>query len=164
MCDMFCNLYFFKGRIKLNINMMFRKLFFLFSGVFFGIGLLAQDCVIEFEQFMLDNGLDVILYQDKIIFIVVIVVMYYVGSKNENFDCIGFVYFFEYFLFEGLENIECGQFDKYIQDVGGMLNVYIILDVICYFEILFFNQLELGMWLEFECMLYVKVEDKGIEI
>ncbi|MEQ8704560.1 MAG: pitrilysin family protein [Phaeodactylibacter sp.] len=143
--------------------MTLRKLFFLLSGALLGTSLLAQDRAIEFEQLTLDNGLDVILHQDKTTPIVAIAVMYHVGSKNENPERTGFAHFFEHLLFEGSENIERGQFDKYIQDAGGTLNAYTTSDVTCYFEILPSNQLELGMWLESERMLHAKVEDKGIE-
>ena len=143
--------------------MTLRKLTYFFAGLLFSTGLMAQDRAIEFEQLQLDNGLEVILHQDKTTPIVALAVMYHVGSKNEKPDRTGFAHFFEHLLFEGSENIERGQFDKYIQDAGGTLNAYTSSDVTCYFEILPSNQLELGLWLESERMLHAKVEDKGIE-
>ncbi|TXB61979.1 M16 family metallopeptidase [Phaeodactylibacter luteus] len=125
--------------------------------------LFAQERGIEFETMKLDNGLEVILHQDKSTPIVALAVMYHVGSKNENPDRTGFAHFFEHLLFEGSENIERGQFDKYIQNAGGTLNAYTSSDVTCYFEILPSNQLELGLWLESERMLHAKVDQKGVE-
>jgi zinc protease len=118
---------------------------------------------IDFREFTLDNGLHVILHQDKSTPIVAVSVMYHVGSKNENPERTGFAHFFEHLLFEGSENIERGQFDKYVEKAGGTLNANTSFDRTYYFEILPSNQLELGLWLESERMLHAKVENIGIE-
>ncbi|HMR88751.1 MAG TPA: pitrilysin family protein [Saprospiraceae bacterium] len=123
----------------------------------------AQLNKIEFQEFTLDNGLHVILHQDKSTPIVAVSVMYHVGSKNENPDKTGFAHFFEHLLFEGSENIGRGEYDKYIEKAGGTLNANTSMDRTYYFEILPSNQLELGLWLESERMLHAKVENVGIE-
>jgi predicted Zn-dependent peptidase len=123
----------------------------------------AQLNKIEFQEFTLDNGLHVILHQDKSTPIVAVSVMYHVGSKNENPDKTGFAHFFEHLLFEGSENISRGEYDKYIEKAGGTLNANTSMDRTYYFEILPSNQLELGLWLESERMLHAKVENVGIE-
>jgi zinc protease len=123
----------------------------------------GQNERINFEEYKLDNGLEVILHQDKSTPMVAIAVMYHVGSKNEHPNRTGFAHFFEHLLFEGSENIERGAFAQYIQDAGGTLNAYTTPDITCYFEVLPSNQLELGMWLESERMLHAKVDQTGIE-
>jgi len=77
---------------------------------------------IEFEEFDLDNGLHVILHEDHNTPIVTVSVMYHVGSKDEDPDRRGFAHFFEHLLFEGSENIGRGEFSKYVEEAGGMLN------------------------------------------
>lgn len=123
----------------------------------------AQLNKIQFQEFILENGLKVILHQDKTTPIVAVSVMYHVGSKNENPDKTGFAHFFEHLLFEGSENIGRGEYDKYIEKAGGTLNANTSMDRTYYFEILPSNQLELGLWLESERMLHAKVENVGIE-
>lgn len=123
----------------------------------------AQSHNIEFVEYDLDNGLHVILHQDKSTPIVAVSVMYHVGSKNEKPDRTGFAHFFEHLMFEGSENIERGQFDKYVQRAGGTLNANTTFDRTYYFEILPSNQLALGLWLESERMLHARVDEKGIE-
>lgn len=123
----------------------------------------AQENKIEFEEYALDNGLTVILHQDKSTPIVAIAVMYHVGSKNEDPERTGFAHFFEHLLFEGSKNIERGEFSRYVQDAGGTLNAYTTTDNTCYFETLPSNQLELGLWLESERMLHAKVDQEGVE-
>ena len=118
---------------------------------------------IAFEQYTLDNGLHVILHQDKTTPIVAVSVMYHVGSKNENPERTGFAHFFEHLMFEGSENIGRHEFDKYIQNAGGTLNANTSFDRTYYFEILPSNQLALGLWLESERMLHAKVDQVGIE-
>ncbi len=123
----------------------------------------AQTNQIKFEKYTLDNGLEVILHQDKSTPIVAVSVMYHVGSKNEKPDRTGFAHFFEHLLFEGSANIQRGEFDKYIQRAGGTLNANTTWDRTFYYEVLPSNQLELGLWLESERMLHAKVETEGIE-
>lgn len=128
------------------------------------LGLLsAQLNEIEFVEYDLDNGLHVILHEDHSTPIVAISVMYHVGSKNEKPDRTGFAHFFEHLMFEGSENIERGQFDKYVQRAGGTLNANTTYDRTYYYEVLPSNQLALGLWLESERMLHAVVDQKGIE-
>lgn len=118
---------------------------------------------LAFEQYTLDNGLHVILHQDKSTPIVAVSVMYHVGSKNENPERTGFAHFFEHLMFEGSANIGRGEFDKYVQNAGGTLNANTTFDRTYYYEILPSNQLALGLWLESERMLHARVDVKGIE-
>jgi predicted Zn-dependent peptidase len=118
---------------------------------------------LAYEQFTLDNGLHVILHQDKTTPIVAVSVMYHVGSKNENPERTGFAHFFEHLMFEGSKNIERGEYDTYVQNAGGILNANTSFDRTYYYEILPSNQLALGLWLESERMLHAVVDLKGIE-
>ncbi|HRX28528.1 MAG TPA: pitrilysin family protein [Saprospiraceae bacterium] len=118
---------------------------------------------IEFQEFTLDNGLHVILHKDNSTPIVAVSVMYHVGSKNEDPNRTGFAHFFEHLLFEGSDNIQRGEYDKYVEQAGGTLNANTTFDRTYYFEVLPSNQLELGCWLESERMMHAKVEEKGIE-
>lgn len=127
------------------------------------LGTFAQERRIAFEEFKLDNGLHVILHEDKSTPIVAVTVLYHVGSKNETPDRTGFAHFFEHLLFEGSRNIERGEFDKYVERNGGTLNANTSQDRTFYYEIFTSNNLELGLWLESERMLHAKVENKGIE-
>jgi len=123
----------------------------------------AQSSKIEFKEFDLDNGLHVILHQNNSTPTVAIYVMYHVGSKNEKSDRTGFAHFFEHLMFEGSDNIERGQYFKYVQNAGGKNNASTSFDITQYFEILPSNQLELGLWLESERMLHLKIDSTGIE-
>jgi len=123
----------------------------------------AQMNKLVFEEYTLDNGLHVILHQDKTTPIVAVSVMYHVGSKNENPERTGFAHFFEHLMFEGSENIGRGEFDKYVQNAGGALNANTSFDRTYYYEILPSNEIALGLWLESERMMHARVDMKGIE-
>lgn len=118
---------------------------------------------IKFEQYKLDNGLNVILHQDKTTPIVAVTVLYHVGSKNEDPTRTGFAHFFEHLLFEGSENIGRGEYMKTVSANGGILNANTSFDRTFYFEILPSNQLELGLWMESERMLHAKIDEIGVE-
>lgn len=131
-----------------------------------GLGMIsvnAQSSKIEFEQYSLKNGLDVILHEDHSTPIVAVTVLYHVGSKNEDPTRTGFAHFFEHLLFEGSENIGRGEYMKLVQSNGGILNANTSFDRTFYFEILPSNQLELGLWLESERMLHAKIDETGVE-
>ncbi|MCO6483200.1 MAG: insulinase family protein [Flavobacteriales bacterium] len=123
----------------------------------------AQTRQIKFTEYDLPNGLHVILHEDHSTPIVAVGVMYHVGSKDEARDRRGFAHFFEHLLFEGSDNIGRGEFAKYVEKAGGVLNANTTGDRTYYYEVLPSNQLELGLWLESERMMHAKVDTKGIE-
>lgn len=129
----------------------------------FAIGVSAQTTNIEFTKYKLDNGLTVILHQDRSTPIVAVSIMYKVGGKDSFEGRTGFAHFFEHLLFEGSENIERGEFMNYIQNAGGQFNANTSQDRTYYYEILPSNQLELGLWLESERLLHAVVDIKGVE-
>lgn len=118
---------------------------------------------IEYVEYDLDNGLHVILHEDHSTPIVAVTMMYKVGSKNENPGRTGFAHFFEHLMFEGTENIDRHEYDKYVEGAGGTLNANTSQDRTFYYELLPSNQLELGLWLESERLLHAKVDNVGIE-
>ena len=122
----------------------------------------AQEGRIKFEEYDLENGLHVILHQDNSTPIVTVSVLYHVGSKNEPEGRTGFAHFFEHLMFEGSENIDRGEFDKYITNAGGVNNANTTFDRTYYYDLLPSNQLELGLWLESERMLHAKIDSTGI--
>ncbi len=123
----------------------------------------AQNPKIDFVEYNLKNGLKVILHENHKTPIVAVSVMYHVGAKNENPERTGFAHFFEHLLFEGSENIERGEFFKYIENAGGTNNANTSNDRTFYYEVLPSNQLELGLWLESERLMHAKIDTIGVE-
>ena len=118
---------------------------------------------IDFTEYDLDNGMHVILHQDKSTPIVAVTMMYHVGSKNERPDRTGFAHFFEHLMFEGSPNIPREGYFKIVQNAGGQLNANTSFDRTFYYEILPSNQLALALWLESERLLHLKIDSVGVE-
>jgi zinc protease len=127
------------------------------------VSVLVSQERIEFIEYDLDNGLHVILHQDNSTPIIAVSVMYHVGSKNEDPQRTGFAHFFEHLMFEGSINIPRGEYFKIVQNAGGVVNATTDFDRTYYYQILPSNQLELGLWLESERMLHLKVDSLGVE-
>lgn len=107
---------------------------------------------IEFEKYELENGLDVILHQDKSDPIVSLAIQYGVGSNREKTGRTGFAHLFEHMLFQESENVPQDQFFKKIQDAGGTLNGGTWKDGTIYYEVVPNNALETVLWLESDRM------------
>lgn len=142
---------------------MYKKIFFALLLVLASRSVLNAQVNLKFVEYNLPNGMHVILHQDKSAPIVSQVVVYHVGSKNENPDRTGFAHFFEHLMFEGSPNIPRGEFFKMVQNAGGQLNAFTSFDQTVYFITIPSNQLELAMWMESERMLQLKIDSIGIE-
>src|SRR5690554_5617872 len=107
---------------------------------------------VEFEKYQLENGLEIILQQDKSDPIVASAIQYGVGSNREKTGRTGFAHLFEHMLFQESENVAQDQFFKIIQDVGGTLNGGTWKDGTVYYEVVPKNAMETVMWLESDRM------------
>lgn len=139
-----------------------KKLLFTLSAILFTISTLQAQHV-EFEEYTLDNGLHVILHQDKSAPVVTTSVMYHVGAKDENPDRTGFAHFFEHLLFEGTENIGRGEWFKIVSANGGSNNANTSDDRTYYFEVFPSNNLQLGLWMESERMFHAVINQIGVD-
>lgn len=131
-------------------------LVFLLSGA-----LQAQQ--VEFEEYDLDNGLHVILHQDRSAPVVTVSTMYHVGTKNEDPERTGFAHFFEHLLFEGSKNIERGTWFNLVSSNQGYTNANTSDDRTYFYQNLLSNNLDLGLWLESERMLHPVINEIGVE-
>jgi len=107
---------------------------------------------INYEKYKLQNGLEVILYQDSSLPVVAANIWYKVGSANEKRGKTGIAHLFEHMMFQGSVNVPKEKHFKYIQEAGGSLNGSTSLDRTNYFEKVPSNFLELILWLESDRM------------
>ena len=139
------------------------RLLILLLVIFPFVGIMAQQGSIKFTEYDLPNGLHIILHQDNTTPIVAVSILYHVGSKNEVPGRTGFAHFFEHLMFEGSNNISRGDFDKITLTAGGTLNANTSQDRTFYYEIFPSNQLELGLWLESERLVHLRIDSTGVE-
>jgi zinc protease len=120
---------------------------------------------LDIEKFTLDNGLEVVLHQDKSDPVVAVAIQYHVGSNREKIGRTGFAHFFEHMLFQNSENVGAGNFIKNIGGMGGSLNGGTWTDGTIYYEIVPNDGLEKVLWMESDRMGYFinTVTQEGLE-
>ena len=107
---------------------------------------------IPYKEFTLDNGLRVIVHEDRKAPIVAVSVWYNVGSKNEPEGKTGFAHLFEHLMFNGSENAP-GDFFEPLQQVGATdFNGTTWFDRTNYFETVPTSALEVALFLESDRM------------
>lgn len=127
------------------------------------LGGVASAQKVAFEEYDLDNGLHVILHQDKSAPVIITSVMYHVGSKDENPERTGFAHFFEHLLFEGTQNIQRGEWFKIVTANGGNNNANTSDDRTYYYEVFPSNNLELAIWMESERLMHPVINQIGVD-
>ncbi len=111
---------------------------------------------VPYIQYKLENGLDVVLHQDKSDPIIAVAIMYHVGSNREVPGKTGFAHLFEHMMFQQSENVGQDEFFKKIQGAGGTLNGGTGNDQTIYYEVVPKNALEMVLWLESDRMGYLE--------
>lgn len=118
--------------------------------------------MILFDRFELENGLQVIVHQDKTTPIVAVNLLYKVGSRNENPERTGFAHLFEHLMFDGSKNIS--DFDQQLQLAGGECNAFTNNDYTNYYLTLPKQNIETAFWLESDRMLELGITKEKLEI
>lgn len=104
------------------------------------------------EYYTLDNGLKVILSQDKTSPTAIVAVYYNIGFRIEPKERTGFAHLFEHMMFQGSKNMGKMEFIKLVQENGGVLNGSTRFDFTNYFEIVPSHKLETMLWAEADRM------------
>ena len=112
----------------------------------------AQDPEIPFEEFYLDNGLRVIVHEDRKAPIVAVTVWYHVGSKNEVPGKTGFAHLFEHLMFNGSENHNDEYFGPFEEVGATSMNGTTDFDRTNYFQTVPSTALDLALWMESDRM------------
>ncbi len=109
---------------------------------------------IPFTQHTLENGLRVIIHEDRRLPMVAVNLWYHVGSKDEQPGRTGFAHLFEHLMFEGSEHYDKGYFHP-LQEAGAALNGSTNPDRTNYWEVVPTNALDLALWMESDRMGYL---------
>lgn len=127
--------------------------FFSFSGL-----LLISSLLIAFpafanpHEYLLDNGLKVIVKQDHRSPVVVTQIWYKAGSIDEVNGVTGVAHVLEHMMFKGTEKVPQGEFSKKIAAAGGRENAFTSYDYTAYYQQLHQRSLPMAMELESDRM------------
>ena len=118
--------------------------------------------MIKYKEYILSNGLTLIVHEDKSTPIAVVNVLYKVGSRNEHPDRTGFAHLFEHLMFGGSKHVP--DYDKVLQKVGAENNAFTNTDITNYYVILGAENIETALWAESDRMQYLHLDQKSLEI
>ncbi|MGC9330920.1 MAG: M16 family metallopeptidase [Bacteroidales bacterium] len=118
--------------------------------------------MISFRSLLLDNGLRLIIHQDKSTPLVCVNLLYKTGAKHENPKLTGMAHLFEHLMFSGSANAP--NFDRILETAGGENNAFTNNDFTNYYEILPADNLETALFLEADRMQHLNLNQKNIDI
>jgi predicted Zn-dependent peptidase len=117
--------------------------------------------MINYKKFVLENGLRVLVHEDKSTPLVAINILYDVGSRDEDQTMTGLAHLFEHLMFGGSLNIP--DYDTPLQLVGGENNAFTSNDITNYYLTVPSENIETGFWLESDRMLQLDFSQKNLE-
>lgn len=126
-------------------------------------GVASLQRTVDFEQYRLANGMEVILHHDAKAPLVHVLLWYHVGSKNERADRTGFAHLFEHMMFQGSENVGKAEHFTHIQGIGGTMNASTGQDRTDYFQTVPRQHLGLALWLEADRMRSLQVTQENYD-
>jgi zinc protease len=111
-----------------------------------------MDIRLPYNEFTLDNGLRVVVHEDRRTPLACVDIWYHVGSKDEVPGRTGFAHLFEHLMFEGSEHVPSGRFDELLENVGGINNGSTSQDRTDYWELVPAHAVDLALYLEADRM------------
>ena len=112
----------------------------------------TDDIDIPFTKTQLDNGLTLIVHEDKKAPVVAVNVWYHVGSKDEKLGRTGFAHLFEHLMFNGSENYNDDWFKPFDRVGATGMNGTTNQDRTNYYQVVPKNALEMALWMESDRM------------
>ncbi len=114
----------------------------------------------EIQEFKLNNGMKIIVQEDRRAPVVVSQVWYRAGALDEVNGKTGVAHVLEHMMFKGTKKVPAGQFSRIIAAAGGKENAFTGQDYTCYFQQLEKSHLPLAMKLEADRMANLVIKDE----
>lgn len=136
---------------------------FLLVGLL-SISLFSLPALATVQEYILNNGLKVLVKEDHRVPVVVSQVWYKVGSSYEHEGITGISHVLEHMMFKGTDKYMPGEFSRIIAANGGQENAFTGRDYTAYFQILASSRLEISMELEADRMRFLNLtEDEFVK-
>ncbi len=116
------------------------------------------------KEYILDNGLKVLLVESPKAPVVTVQIWYKVGSRNEIMGRAGLSHMLEHMMFKGTPKYGKGLFSKIIRKNGGNDNAFTSQDFTGYFENLAADRTELALELEADRLRGLLLDDKEFQL
>jgi len=104
------------------------------------------------HESVLDNGMKVLVKQDKRAPVAVIQVWYRIGTSYEHEGITGLSHALEHMMFKGTKKHKSGDFEKLVSAIGARNNAFTSQDYTAYYEVLASDKLETAMEIEADRM------------
>lgn len=108
---------------------------------------------------VLDNGLEVVVIEDRRAPVVVNMVWYRVGAADEPSGQSGIAHFLEHLMFKGTDTMAPGEFSAVVEANGGRDNAFTSWDYTGYFQRVASDRLDLMMQMEADRMVNLSFTD-----
>jgi zinc protease len=115
-------------------------------------------------DFMLGNGMQVVVIEDHRAPVVVHMVWYKVGSADEPPGKSGIAHFLEHLMFKKTENLDAGELADTVAANGGSHNAFTNLDYTGYYQRVAADRLELMMQMEADRMTGLQLSPDDIAV
>lgn len=113
-------------------------------------------------DFMLDNGMQVVVVEDHRAPVVQHMLWYRAGSADEPKGSSGVAHFLEHLLFKATDKLEAGEFSSIVAANGGRDNAFTSYDYTAYFQRVAADRLELMMTMESDRMKNIRLTPENI--
>ena len=118
---------------------------------------------LEYKEHQLENGLRVVLQENRRTPLVHLSIHYLVGSSYEAKGRSGFAHLFEHMMFQGSKNVPKSAHGELIDGAGGRWNASTNKDRTNYYETVPSHYLDLILWLEADRMESLEITPENFE-
>lgn len=146
------------------------RISFLFFTVILGSAFSLAASAVEMKthitpvhEYQLENGLKVLVKQDKRAPVAVIQVWYKVGTSYEHEGITGLSHALEHMMFKGTKTRKSGEFEKLVSAIGARNNAFTSQDYTAYYEVLANDKLEQAIEIEADRMRNLVFDEKEFE-
>ena len=122
----------------------------------------AQSIEDQVSTFQLDNGMDVVVIEERRAPAAVHMLWYRAGSADEKPGVSGVAHFLEHLLFKGTDKLEAGEFSEIVKANGGRDNAFTSFDYTAYFQRVAADRLGLMMEMEANRMKNIRLTPEDI--
>lgn len=115
------------------------------------------------SQFVLDNGMQVVVIEDRRAASVVHMVWYRVGAADERPGESGLAHFLEHLMFKGTKTLAPGEFSQRVSAQGGSDNAFTSWDYTGYFQRVAADRLDMVMAMEADRMVNLTLAQGDVD-